>query len=451
MNSPASTPHRADISETRLLPLAGAARAALINGPRIRAERNGIAVPDTHERGETAAVAAGRAGPKLRVLVVAFQVGRHADGGVESLTQLLERYEGMEITVVSQGETAKNRRWREAGFDVRVWPMRAKVGGGGAVRRLWEHAVWNARIWRLARAIRADVVHVNDSHALWHTVFGLRVLGVPVVFNIRDTKPSFTRRERWKWRAAFALTHAQVVLSREMREAWRSALGIRGRALLAIHSNVDFRRMHPRTPAERRATRRRLGLPDGFVAGYVASFSEKKAQLRFITEAGPALARRVPGMQVWFLGDFTPETDPYAAACARAAETGPSRGQMVFKGYAERMEEWYAALDVVIVATRNEGLARCMIEGLACGTPVVSFDVCSAGEVLRRSPCGAVVPQGDYEGLVDVLQDLARDEGKRLAWGQRGAEMAAELFDPTRNTACYEQLYWRMSDRGGAW
>lgn len=383
--------------------------------------------------------------------MIAFQVGRHADGGVESLTQLLERYEGMKITVLTQAETTKNTRWREAGIDVRVWPMQAKVGGGdqGGLRRLWEHVSWNLRVGRLARAIRADVVHVNDSHALWHSVFGLRLLGLPVVFNIRDTKPSFTRREILKWRAAFALTNLQVVLSREMRDAWRQAVGIVGRSLVAIYSNVDFRRMHPRPRAERLAARRRLGLPEGCVAGYVASFSEKKAQLRFINEAGAALAREAPEMEVWFLGDFSPETDRYAAACARAAETAPCRPQLVFKGYAEPMEEWYAALDLVLVATRNEGLARCMIEGLACGTPVVSFDVCSAREILRQGPCGEVVTQGDYEGLVGALARLARDEVQRLAWGRSGAEVAAAMFEPGRNTARYVALYRRLSDAGG--
>jgi glycosyltransferase involved in cell wall biosynthesis len=400
-------------------------------------------MPDTHGRGDGAA---------LRILVIAFQVGRHADGGVESLTQLLERYAGLDITVLTQGETAKNRRWREAGIDVRVWPMRSRVGGGGrgGLGRLREHASWNVRVGRLARAIRADVVHINDSHALWHSVFGLRLMGVPIVFNIRDTKPGFSPLEIWKWRAAFALTQAQVVLSREMRDAWRGALGVAGRTLHAIHSNVDFQRMSPRSAEERRAARLRLGLPpDRLAAGYVASFSEKKAQLRFITEAGPALARQIPGLQVWFLGDFAPATDPYAAACARAAEAAPCRGQLVFKGYAERMEEWYAALDLVIVATRNEGLARCMIESLACGTPVVSFDVCSAGEILHQGPCGAVVPQGDYAGLVDALHDLARDGEKRLAWGRRGAEVAAAMFEPVRNTARYVGLYRLISGRGG--
>lgn len=387
---------------------------------------------------------------RLRLLVVAFQVGRHADGGVESLTQLLERYRDMDITVLSQAETAKNDRWRKAGLHVRVWPMKSKVGGsqGGKLHRLCEHVVWNFRTAWLAWTQGFDLVHVNDSHALWHVIAGLRLVGAPVVFNIRDTKPSISRNEVWKWRTAFALTRAQIVLSREMRDYWRGALRIAGRATVAIYSNVDFRRMHPHSEEQRRALRQKLGLPEGFVAGYVASFSEKKAQLRFIQGAGAGLAQELPGLQVWFLGDFNPESDPYAAACANAAATSPLRRQMVFKGYADRMELWYPALDVVIVATQNEGLARCMIEGLACGTPVVAFDVCSSREILEAGRCGLVVQQGDYAGLVDALAELGRDPEKRATLGRRGALLAAEKFEPTRNTACYAATYRGLAERG---
>ena len=82
-----------------------------------------------------------------------------------------------------------------------------------------------------------------------------------------------------------------------------------------------------------------------------------------------------------------------------------------------------------------------MIESLACGTPVVSFDVCSAREVLEAHACGIVVPQGDHAGLAAALAALGRDPARRRALGERGARAARELFDPERMMAAYRELY----------
>jgi len=68
-----------------------------------------------------------------------------------------------------------------------------------------------------------------------------------------------------------------------------------------------------------------------------------------------------------------------------------------------------------------------MIESLACGTPVVSFDVCSAREILVQYNCGRVVPQGDYAGLVRELATLARNTFLRNALGVHGSQTAREL------------------------
>ncbi len=409
----------------------------------IAAANAGVVAARKAERRDSGPDAAARHLRPLGLLVVAFQVGCQADGGVESLTQLLENYDELRVTVLTQMETPKNERWRRAGATVVVWPAPFDGNGSGVargIRRAWRYLSWNVRVASLAWREHADVVHVNDHKALWHTVAGLRLTGVPVVYNIRDTKLRISRWAALKWRAAFGLTQAQVALSGEMCEFWRRSLGIHGDRLVAVPSVVDFGRMQAVSGSERRALRERLGLPPTFVAGYVASFSEKKAQLEFIEKAGPELKRLAPAIQVWFLGDFEPETNPYAAACLHAVRRLGLESQLRFKGYAADMEHWYAALDAVVVATRHEGLARCMIESLACGTPVVSFDVCSAHETLEEGG-GIVVPRGDYAGLVAALARWADAAEERAACGCLGAAVARRKFEAGDNVARYLAVY----------
>lgn len=385
-----------------------------------------------------------------RVLVVAFQTGRHADGGLESLTQLLERYEGIEVTVMTQAVTTKNERWRGKGCRVivRTWDDQAFRRARWSWRRAWQYFSWNAAAAWQAWTDGVEIAHVNDPLALWHVAVGLRILGVPVVFNIRDTKARVSRREVWKWRAAFHLTQAQIVLSWEMRNYWSRVLEVPGRRMAAVYSIVDPHRMRPASAARRRELRERLGFPDGFVIGYVASFSEKKAQLRFIEAVGPAWLRSSPASHVCFLGDFSPESDSYAAACARRVGELGLGSRFAFKGYVAQPETWYPAFDVVLVATQNEGLARCMIESLASGTPVVSFDVCSAREILETGDCGRVVEQGDYAGLVATLTRLQDDGPERERLGQNATALATRLFSPAANVGKYLEIYHAVVGAG---
>jgi glycosyltransferase involved in cell wall biosynthesis len=111
----------------------------------------------------------------------------------------------------------------------------------------------------------------------------------------------------------------------------------------------------------------------------------------------------------------------------------------------DNIYEWYQALDLTIVASVREGLARSMIESLACGTPVVSFDVCSAREILEGYRCGFVVPKGEYSALLEQIRYLIEHPELRQAFGEAGARAAVELFDPVYVVQKYEDLYLSLS------
>ncbi|WP_404420341.1 glycosyltransferase family 4 protein [Nibricoccus sp. IMCC34717] len=402
---------------------------------------------------ETAPSARPASSPSKRrapVAVVALQSGNHADGGLESLTQLVENFCETDLYLITQYESEKTRRWQAAGHRVSLLPLPylpgSKAGGGlrGLVQRLATHVRWNIAVARLVRAQGIRVVHVNDPHALWHCGFALRLLGVRILFNIRDTKQSLRRAERLKWRLAFFLSSRQIVLSREMAEFWaRSVFGTHPpKSLSHISSVVAHTRSTPPLAAERAAARQRLGLPlHEKLVGYVASFSAKKAQLKFLQHAGPLLGQLGTQTRILFLGDFHPESNAYAKEC-QEAHAGLSLGDSVrFLGYQGAMADWYVALDLVVVATENEGLARCMIEALAQGTPVVSFAVCSAREILEAGACGTVVNRGDYNALIQAIYILlySASEYKRLS--ENAVATATQLFSPKANAAAYERVY----------
>ncbi|MFL6281813.1 MAG: glycosyltransferase family 4 protein [Pyrinomonadaceae bacterium] len=381
---------------------------------------------------------------RVPVAFVVTQSGARANGGVESITQVVERLRGVRPVVVTQSETAFNRRWRAAGACVRVWPM-PSLGLASLIRN-------NLRAFRLVREERCRVVHCNDIHALWQTAFGARAAGASVVFNVRNVKPEGSAYGR-RWQLARRLSTRQLALSEEMCEALARRLRIEesssARARLGhIYSAVDARKFSPIDVGPRAALREKLGVePDCFAVGVVAAFEQRKGQLEFIRESVPGLSRLSPRARVYFVGDFDVETDAYARRCLEEVRSAGVEASVSFVGYTEGVAEWYRALDAVAVPSRNEGLARCMIESLACGTPVVSFDVCSAREILEGEDCGLVVASGNHKAMAEALASLASDAGARARLGARGAVVARELFDPSEVVRAYERLYLSLSGK----
>ena len=91
---------------------------------------------------------------------------------------------------------------------------------------------------------------------------------------------------------------------------------------------------------------------------------------------------------------------------------------------------------------------RGMIEAMACARPVVSFDVCSAREVLEEESDGAgtVVRHGDYDAMADALVRYATDRDAQAAAGRAGSSAARRLFDPEQVVERCESAYRRLGE-----
>jgi glycosyltransferase involved in cell wall biosynthesis len=380
----------------------------------------------------------------LPVVFAVTQSGKQANGGVESITAVLERLREVKATVVTQTETPANVCWQNAGCKVQVWKTAEETLKIGSALRT------NLRMFRLLRSSGCRVVHCNDISAVWNTAFGARLAGAAVIFNVRNIKPE-GKRYGWRWWVARKVSNRQLLLSREMQDSFVSRLNLKngeGRSgkVEFIYSAVDPVRFSPIDEPRRLELRQRLGIDaDCFAIGYIAPFGERKAQLEFIREAGPLLKQMLPRARVYFVGDFAPEHNDYAKGCVEAARRLDLQDSMAFIGYSHEVAEWYRALDLVVVASHNEGLARCMIESLACGTPVVSFAVCSAREILEEHGCGLVVANRNYPKLVEQIATLAREREMRAQFAKSGVALVGQLFDPETVAAKYEKLYLSLN------
>ncbi len=141
--------------------------------------------------------------------------------------------------------------------------------------------------------------------------------------------------------------------------------------------------------------RARIGIglePEHRVAMFIGRFCREKAPERFVSLIA-ALAPRFPELRGVLIGggESKPEVVELAAAL------GVSDRLIFFE--TSRASTYMRAADLLVVPSRLEGFAYTMIEALAAGLPIVSYDVGGADDLVVDARTGYVVPQGDEGAL----------------------------------------------------
>jgi glycosyltransferase involved in cell wall biosynthesis len=312
------------------------------------------------------------------------------------------------------------------------------------------HPWHDARAWQALRThflrTRYDIIHTHSSKAgivgrmaaraartrgtrVVHTIHGLAFDRYqPALHNAL-----YIRAERW---CAQHTDRLISVCDAMTAQALAAGVGQPGQ-YTTIYSGMDVTAFR----AARAVTdmRTRLGIPAGAVVFLSISRLFAMKGLEDILETVRAAQVHAPNsVFALFVGDG-PLRLPLMHAAAQAGLTGCVH----FAGRVAptAIAHWVAAADVVVHASLREGLARAVVQGLAGGKPVVTYDVGGAREVVRDGVNGFVVPAGDRALLQQRAWQLVRDAELRAALARGAAVTDLSRFEADHMVAEIEKLY----------
>ncbi|GAA3255694.1 glycosyltransferase [Nonomuraea helvata] len=331
----------------------------------------------------------------------------HVDGGEADHLQL------------RQAETRVNRvpglgRSVRPGDDVRslIWLI-------GAMRAFRPHIVHTrtAKAGALGRVaarlagIRAACVHVFHGHLL-HGYFSPARRGL------------YVRSER----LLASISDRLVTVGTQVRDDLLQAGIGKAEQYVVIPPGVRLGPIPDRLEA-----RAALGLPqDAPVVGYVGRLTQVKRPDRFLAVAD-AVLRRSPECRFVICGggELTPEVK-------RRGETAPDTFRLL--GWRKDVETVYAAADVIMLTSDNEGTPLSLIEAGMAGVPVVSTRVGSVAEVVKDGHTGLLGGTDIAELAAHTLRLLSdRDLARRM--GEAARDWTTQAFGVERLVADTQDLY----------
>lgn len=110
-------------------------------------------------------------------------------------------------------------------------------------------------------------------------------------------------------------------------------------------------------------------------------------------------------------------------------------------GWRRDLAAIYAATDVFLLTSRNEGTPVALIEAMASGVAGVSTDVGGVKDVIGGDDTGRTAAFGDADGLASAINSLLADPAMRQAIGAAARARVLARYDIARLVADIAALY----------
>jgi glycosyltransferase involved in cell wall biosynthesis len=192
-----------------------------------------------------------------------------------------------------------------------------------------------------------------------------------------------------------------------------------------IHNAVNVRRFSP----DGEVSQRLMSLKDGRKCVlYVGRVNEKKG-VRDLIRAFEIVLSKQRDCILAVAGSGDKE---YVEGLVKEVSTTGLDDHVYFLGPIpnREMPALMRAADIIAYATREgEGIPRALLEGMACGKPVVATEVAGIPEAVIDGVTGFLVKPRDIVALADRLSTLLMDDSLRREMGLRARKLVETEFN----------------------
>jgi L-malate glycosyltransferase len=299
----------------------------------------------------------------------------------------------------------------------------------------------------MLRKQKVDVFHAHKSYppACRFGLLAAMLARCDVVVSTDHLRPPGLppRRQRHLLRLLSAGMDGHIAVSASLKQYLVTRLKFRADKVRVIANWVDPEVFGGASGST--DVRTELAIPrDAPVIGCVARFHEQKGHLYLVTAAAN-LVRRHPRLRFVLVGDGV--TRRSVEARVRTLNLAP---YFHFLGQRDDVPALLAAIDILALPSRYEGLPLSVLEAMSSAKPVVATAVDGTPEAIADRHTGLLVPPDDGAALTQALEFLINRPDVRTSMGAAGRRRVLERFAADPLVRQTEAIYdggrqWRAS------
>jgi glycosyltransferase involved in cell wall biosynthesis len=296
-----------------------------------------------------------------------------------------------------------------------------------------------AGIRELSTQTHADIIHAHGYKADIYSYFALRGSHLPLVstchtwYDNNRLVTLYGKADRLVLRNYAAV----VAVSDEVKQRLLKA-GVREDNIHLVRNGIDLRPFDNASPSLPNATVK--GHPP--IVGLIGRLSVEKGVDIFLHAAAHVLVE-LPSTKFVVVGEG-PDRDKLESLIDQLK----LRQNVSMLGRRDDMPSVYASLDIMVSASRQEGLPMAILEGMASSRPIIATPVGDVPVMIRDGQTGVLVPPENARLLASAIVALLQNPARRERLGAAARKLIEDEFSAERMTADYLRVYAKAASRG---
>ncbi len=313
----------------------------------------------------------------------------------------------------------------------------------------------------------ADVLHLHWVQGEMLSVSDIGRLQKPVVWTLHDMWPicgaeHYSEEYRWhdgylkenrpdyekgfdfnRWTWERKLKHWRrpmhiVTPSTWLAELVRESALMRDWPISVIPNCIDTNRWQP---IDKNIARNLLNLPRGvplLLFGAMGGSNDLRKGFDLLIEALKYLRSEIKELELIVFGQLAPE-NPLDLGFP-IHYTGHLNDDL-------SLQILYSAADVMVIPSRQDNLPNTGLESMACGTPVVAFDICGLPDIVQHQQTGYLAKPFDAEDLARGIQWILGETARQKSLSQQSRSFAINNFSNQTVTKKYINVYEKVMQK----
>ncbi|MFA4838835.1 MAG: glycosyltransferase family 4 protein [Candidatus Neomarinimicrobiota bacterium] len=297
------------------------------------------------------------------------------------------------------------------------------------------------RLSKILKEYQIDIVINHYNKEIKMASIARKILRRPIIIVARAGMPNV--HNNWRYRLLYRrmvngiITNAVAIKEKYMSYGWMEDQFIR-----LIRNGVDI---NVSAIIDRKAIEQKYNLPSHRpVLGIFGRLVSIKQHNLFLDVANNIL-REYPDAIFLIVGSGPLEEDIRQYTIDLGIEKN-----VFMLGFQSDLNPLYAFCDLVLLTSSYDGFPNVLMEAMAVGRPVITFDVGGVRELIQSERTGAIVPPNDVQTMTDKTLELIKSEEIREDIGREARTSMIENFSIAKMVDGVEdyliQLYIKNPD-----